>query len=375
MVKAKIIATLGPASSSRTILRKMMLVGLDVVRLNFSHGSHNEHLPRINLIRQLNKKYRRHIRILGDLEGYRIRIGSLKKPFELKKSQVVYLTQKEIIQQDRPSYTFFPREPGIPLDKSLLSGIRNGLIGEPPLVSFDYEGDLKDIRLGQHIYIDDGNLALIVAGHEKGLLKCRVIVGGILKEHKGVNIPDATLKFSGITKKDKEDIKFCIKERVDYLAQSFIRSRKDILKIRDLLKEELPQCKIIAKIENRQGIRNIDEIIKVSDGIMIARGDMGVSIPIYEVPVVQKEIIRKCLRQQKVVITATEMLESMTENLRPTRAEVSDVANAIIDGSDYLMLSAETAVGRYPVESVRMMNQISKFTERYLGLRVSGLAG
>jgi pyruvate kinase len=335
MVKTKIIATLGPASSSQTVLRKMMLAGLDVARLNFSHAGPRENLFRINLIRQLNKKYRRHIRILGDLEGYRIRIGGLKKPFELKKNTIAYLTQKQIM-------------------------------AEPPVISFDYEGDLRDIRRGQYIYIDDGSLALIVVGYRKSCIKCRVIVGGMLKEHKGVNIPDARLKFSGLTKKDREDIGFCVRQKVDFIAQSFVRTKEDILKVKDLISADLARIKIIAKIENRQGIRNIDEIIEASDGIMIARGDMGVSIPIYEVPIVQKEIIRKCNRAGKFVITATHMLESMIENLRPTRAEVSDVANAIIDGSDYLMLSAETAVGRYPVESVRMMNQVIKFTEKWL---------
>jgi len=342
MVKTKIIATLGPASISQTILRKMMLAGLDVARLNFSHSNLKEHLFRINLIRLLNRKYRRRIRILGDLEGYRIRIGSLKKPFELKKNKIVYLAQGQVT-------------------------------AEPPVISFDYQGDLRDIRLGQHIYIDDGNLALIVERHEKRSMKCRVIVGGMLKEHKGVNIPDTGLKFSGLTKKDKEDISFCVKEKVDFIAQSFVRTKEDILKIKGLIRDDLTRIKVIAKIENRRGIKNIDEIIEVSDGIMIARGDMGVSIPIYEVPVVQKEIIRKCNRAGKFVITATQMLESMTDNPLPTRAEVSDVANAIIDGSDYLMLSAETAVGRYPVESVRMMNQVIKFTERYLGSQAGGL--
>lgn len=332
MVKTKIIATLGPASDRRAILRKMMSFGLDVSRLNFSHSSHEDCLRRIRLVRQLNVKYRRHIRILGDLEGYRIRVGNLSNPMELKKNQTAYLTQKQIL-------------------------------GSFPLIPFDYRGDLRDIKTGQFVYIDDGNISLIVTGHKKGCLKVRVITAGTLKGHKGINIPDAELKFKGLTQKDKNDINFSISNKFDYIAQSFVRTKKDILHILDLIKIKLPRCKIIAKIENRQGIANIDGIIDVSDGIMIARGDMGVSIPIYEVPIVQKEIIRKCNAKGKFVITATQMLESMTENLRPTRAEVSDVANAIIDGSDYLMLSGETSVGAYPLESVKMMNQIIKFTE------------
>lgn len=316
----------------------MMLAGMDVARLNFSHASHKEHSQRIALIRELNKKYRRHIKILGDLEGYRIRIGRLKKPIELKKRQTLWLTKEDIE-------------------------------GETDLISFDYPGDLKDIKIGQDIFIDDGNIALAVKGHKKGYLETKVFIGGILKEHKGVNIPEAKLKFSGLTEKDKEDIRFCIENQLDYIAQSFVRNKFDILKIRGLIKDNLPSCQIIAKIENRQGIKNIDEIINVSDGIMIARGDLGVSCPIYEVPIIQKEIIKKCRQKNKFVITATQMLESMTENIRPTRAEVSDVANAIFDNSDYLMLSAETAVGLYPEKAVRMMNQTIKFTEKYLDLQ------
>lgn len=337
MVKAKIIATLGPASSTETILRKMMLKGMDVARLNFSHGTREAHLNCIRLIRKFNKKYRRHIRILGDLEGYRIRIGRLKnsKAVDLKKRQRLCLTQDDII-------------------------------GEGNLIAFDYKGDLRDIKNGQYIYIDDGRIALAVEGHAKRCLKAKVLIGGMLKEHKGVNIPGVRLRFSGLTEKDGRDLRFAIDNRLDFIAQSFVRTKSDMLKIRDFLKGDLPKCQIIAKIENREGIRNIDEIIEVSDGIMIARGDMGISLPIYEVPIIQKEIIKKCNRAKKFVITATQMLESMVENHIPTRAEVTDVANAIIDGSDYLMLSAETAVGRYPVETVEMMNNIIKFTESRL---------
>lgn len=334
MVKAKIICTIGPSSSNATTLRKMMLAGMDVARLNFSHGSHPEQKKRIFFIRDLNKKYRRHIRILEDLEGYRIRIGSLKgkKPIELKKRQVLILANENI------------------------SGERN-------IIPFDYTGRLSDIKAGTQVFIDDGNIALIVKQCTKKYLKAEVVIPGLLKEHKGINMPHLNLKFKGLTDKDKADIEFGIKYKVDYIAQSFVRDRKDILPVREMIKDRLPDCKIIAKIENRQGINNIDEILKVSDGIMIARGDMGVSIPIYEIPIVQKEIIKKCNKLGRPVITATQMLESMTENLRPTRAEVTDVANAILDGTDFLMLSAETAAGKYPVEAVKMMNQIIKFTE------------
>jgi pyruvate kinase len=337
MVKTKIICTIGPASDSVTCLRKMMSSGMDVARLNFSHGSHTEHRQRINLIRQLNKKYRRHIRILQDLEGYRIRIGKFKdkKALELKKRQIILLTNQEIL-------------------------------GEGNIVAFDYQGPLSDIKQGSLIFIDDGNIALQVISKAKKYLKTEVVMPGVLKENKGVNIPDVQLRFKGLTDKDRLDIQFGIIHKVDYIAQSFVRDKFDILQIRDLVKPRLPDCRIIAKIENRQGIKNIDRILEVSDGIMIARGDMGVSIPIYEIPIVQKQIIRKCNLAKKFVITATQMLESMTEHTRPSRAEVTDIANAVLDGSDFLMLSAETAAGRYPVEAVKMMNQVIKFTEGYM---------
>ncbi|MBU1726872.1 MAG: pyruvate kinase [Candidatus Omnitrophica bacterium] len=334
MVKTKIICTLGPVSSSETVIRKMMLAGMDVARLNFSHGTTQELLRRVNIIRRLNTRYRRSIKILGDLQGHRIRVGDLSGPLTIKKHQIIWLTQKKIK-------------------------------GGGQIIPFDYHGSLRDIKSGQHIFIDDGNIALEVIGRAKNKLKTKVIIGGLLKEHKGVNIPDARLKFKDISEKDIQDTLFCQKHGVEYIAQSFVRTKKDITDIRGLLKER-SRCRVIAKIENREGISNIDEIIKASDGIMIARGDMGVSLPIYEIPILQKMIIKKCNRAGKFVITATQMLESMVENLRPTRAEVTDVANAIIDGTDFVMLSAESAVGKFPVETVMMMNNIIKFTEGYL---------
>jgi len=337
MVKTKIICTLGPASSNLTVLRKMMLAGMDVARLNFSHGNHAGHQSRIGLIRQLNKKYYRHIRILQDLEGYRIRVARFRdgKPLELKKKQTVLLTNK---------YSFSVRG----------------------VIPFDYPGRLKDIKAGSFIYIDDGNIALQVKQCGSNYLQAEVAVGGTVKENKGINIPGVKLSFKGLTAKDRIDLRFAIRERVDFIAQSFVRDKQDIINVRDFINRNGFNCSLIAKIENREGIKNIDEIIDVSDGIMVARGDMGVSLPIYEVPVLQKIIIKKCNQRKKFVITATQMLESMTEHLRPTRAEVSDVANAIIDGSDYLMLSGETAVGNYPVEAVTMMNNVIKFTEQFL---------
>jgi len=274
--------------------------------------------------------------ILQDLEGYRIRVGRLKtrNGVALRKRKRVLLTNNKIIGSDK-------------------------------VIPFDYEGSLTDIHKGAHIYIDDGTICLLVKEARQRFLKAEVIVPGIIKENKGVNIPGVTLKFKGMTQKDRADIEFGIRQKVDYIAQSFVRNAEDILQVKKIVERRLPQCRFIAKIENRQGIKNIDQILAVSDGIMIARGDMGVSLPIYEIPIIQKAIIRKCNQKGKFVITATQMLESMTEHIRPTRAEVTDVANAVIDGTDFVMLSAETASGQHPAETVRMMNQILKYTENH----------
>jgi pyruvate kinase len=334
MVKTKIICTLGPASSNEKTLEKMMLAGMDVGRLNFSHSTSKEAIHIIGLIRLLNTKYRGQIKLLGDLRGHRIRVGELIAPVLLKKDQTVWLTQQNIK-------------------------------GSNENIPVDYQGTLRNIKNGHQIFMDDGNIALEVIGRLKNRLKVKVVFGGLLKEHKGVNIPEARLVFDGISQQDIQDILFCKEHGFEYIAQSFVCTKKDILDVRKALGED-SQCRVIAKIENREGIKNIDEIINVSDGIMIARGDMGVSLPVYEIPIIQKMLIKKCNRAGKFVITATQMLESMTENRIPTRAEVSDVANAIMDGTNFVMLSAESAVGNYPVETVEMMNNVIKFTERYM---------
>src|SRR3989339_1039941 len=335
MAKTKIIATLGPASSDYTTLRKMFAAGLDVVRLNFSHGTHSEHLQRIEIIRKLNQKYRRAIKIMADLEGFRIRIGHFKgkKSIELKKRMTIWLTND-------PSH-----------------------IGDKT-IPFDYDGDLRRVKKGQHIFIDDGNIILKAKESSLHGIKAEVIEGGELKERKGVNMPGVKLEFSAMTEKDKIDIAMAIEQKVDYVALSFVRNAGDVKEAAALIKPNLPKCKIVAKVESREAINNIDKIIEASDGIMIARGDMGIAVPIYEIPMIQKKIIRKCNKANKFVITATQMLEHMTEHSRPTRAEVTDVANSIIDGTNFVMLSAETAAGKFPYESVLMMNEIIKHTEK-----------
>jgi pyruvate kinase len=328
-----IVCTIGPASRDIRVLRRMMRAGMDVARLNFSHGTHADHLKTVRLIRELNRTYRRGIRILGDLEGYRIRIGTWPGhvPIDLKRRQQVRLSN------------FSPLPAGA--------------------VPFEYEGSLRDIRKGMTIFLDDGTIALTVKGSGMRALECEVTVPGTLKEHKGINIPEAKLRFSGVKEKDRRDIGFCVQHRVEYLAQSFVRTPQDMRVVAGYAREHGYRGLLFAKIENRQGIENVEGILAVADGIMVARGDMGVSIPVWEVPVVQKQIIRSCNLARKPVITATQMLESMTEHLRPTRAEATDVANAVFDGTDYVMLSAETAVGAHPVETVDTMNRIIKFAE------------
>jgi len=336
MVRTKIVATLGPSSNSYSVLLKMIRAGVDVVRHNFSHGSHKEHLERMLLIRKINGKYRRHIKIMQDLEGFRIRVGHFnrKGTKDLRKKMKVKLS----LSADN---------------------------GDPGMIPFDYKGDLRKINKGQMVYIDDGNIILKVRTSSKKNITAEVVEGGALKERKGINIPGMKIPFKGLTEKDLRDLSFGIHHKVDYIAQSFVRTPKDIIDVKKIVKRHHKKCQVVAKIECREAIRNIDDIIKVSDGIMVARGDMGIAVPIYEIALIQKLIIKKCNQNRKFVITATQMLEHMTEHSRPTRAEVTDVSNAILDGTDFVMLSGETAAGKFPVETVRMMNNIIKFTEGY----------
>jgi pyruvate kinase len=334
--RTHIIATLGPASDKETMLKKMFISGLDVVRLNFSHGAHKDHIEKIKLIRALNKKTGRSVKILQDLAGYRIRLGYLKDPIPLKKSSEFYLTQ-----EDCP--------------------------GNASEVPFDYTGSTKGIKPGNLIYIEDGKIVVKVKQVEKRRLLVKTVVPGILKPRKGINIIGADLDFEALTEKDKVDVQIAISQKLDAVAQSFVREASDIILLREIIKPKHPKCLIFAKVENPEALKNIDEIIAAADGIMVARGDMGICVPIYKVPVIQKIIIAKCRRAYKPVIVATQMLESMTENEIPTRAEVSDVANAITDGASHCMLSGESAVGKHPDKVVAMMKKIIEHTELVQG--------
>jgi len=334
MINTKIVATLGPASETETMLRKMIARGMDVVRLNFSHGKLEDHLKKIALIRKLNKKMKRHVLIMQDLEGYRIRVGKLASPVLLKNRAPLFLTQEKVLGNAREIY-------------------------------FDYEGDIKRLKSGMRVYIDDGKIVLEITKIFPGKVDTVVIRGATLKEHKGINIPEAKLEFEPITQKDKLDLEVAVNYNLDYIAQSFVNSADDIKLLAKLVKGRHPACKIFAKIESRDGMRNLESIINASDGILVARGDLGICMPIYKVPVLQKEIVKLCRAKNKPVIVATQMLDSMTEEILPTRAEVSDVANAILDGATHVMLSGETAVGKHPDMVVDMMNKIIKNTEEY----------
>jgi pyruvate kinase len=323
---------MGPAIRSLEILKNLVDSGMAILRLNFSHGTFVEYEKDIALVRSLNDQYKKNIKILADLEGHRIRVGKLEGgKIELKKGQRLFLTNKD-------------------------------MAGNNEKISIDYINPLTDIEKGLTIFIDDGNLILKVLSSKEDKLVTEVQMDYILKTHKGVNIPDAKLRFKPLEDKDRKGLLFALGQKVDYVANSFVRDAADMQPIIDIIKEQKAKCSLIAKLEDMSGINNIDEILNVVDGIMVARGDMGVSLPIYSVPIMQKYIIKKTKARNKFVITATQMLESMIKNPVPTRAEVSDIANAILDGTDYTMLSAETSVGHYPEKAVAMMGNVIRYT-------------
>lgn len=334
----KIICTLGPASSDEEMITKMAARGMNAARINFSHGDPRQHQKMIDTVRGVNARKGFTVSILVDLEGYRIRIGRFRKNIVLKKNQIFYVSS-EPYQEDNH-------------------------------IPFDYTEDIQTIEKGASIFIDDGKIHLRVVGRSGKKLKTKVIQEGVLKERKGVNIPCLKLQSNILTEQDQGGLEFAIKNNVEKIAQSFVRNKKDIQRVVDIVRPRLPDCKIIAKIENEEGVRNIESIIDACDGIMVARGDLGVTLPIYKIPIIQKHIIRRCNRKKKFSIIATQMLESMIENGRPTRAEVSDVANAILDGTDYVMLSGETAIGKYPSRCIKMMSQIVEYTERHEDARI-----
>ena len=337
MKKTKIICTMGPNTNDENIMRELALNGMDVARFNFSHGDYEEHLGRLEILRKVRKELDIPVAALLDTKGPEIRTGLLKdgKKVTLKEGQTFTLTTRDVV-------------------------------GDENMAHINYDGLNEDVAPGNKILIDDGLIGLDVVEVNGPDIVCQVVNGGELGEKKGVNVPNVKIKLPALTDKDKEDILFGIRQGFDFIAASFVRTADCIREIKQILEEHGSNMRVIAKIENAEGIENLDAIIEASDGIMVARGDMGVEIPPEKVPYIQKTIIRKCNEACKTVITATQMLDSMIRNPRPTRAEVTDVANAVYDGTDAVMLSGETAMGKYPVEAVKMMATIVEDSESHL---------
>lgn len=334
MRRTKIICTLGPATDGEGVLEQLAEEGMDVARFNFSHGTHEEQKVRLDRLKEIRERLGKPIAALLDTKGPEIRLCTFREGrVELKEGQDFYLTAQKI------------------------EGTKEG-------VSVTYKELCRDVKPGDSILLDDGLVGLSVERIEGDVVRCKVVNGGMISDHKGVNLPGVEVNMPFISRKDREDILFGIREGFDFIAASFTRSAEDVLEIRKILDENGGEAiNIIAKIENQQGVDNIDSIIEAADGIMIARGDMGVEVPLEDVPIIQKSIIGKVYNSGKQVITATQMLDSMMKNPRPTRAETTDVANAIYQGTSAIMLSGETAAGRYPVESLRTMVKIAVRTE------------
>jgi pyruvate kinase len=347
----KIVATIGPASRERKVLEQLASAGLDVVRLNFSHGEHAQHLEAMQAVREISERLGRPIAILQDLSGPKIRTGRLQgsQPVELKAGAHITITIDETIE------------------------------GTAERISTTYDPLPRDVSPGDRILLDDGNLELRVLRSSLDEVECEVVYGGLLKPNKGMNLPGVKLSTPALTEKDRRDLAFGIEHKVDYVALSFVRQAADVEECKALIKSLGGTAPVIAKIEKREAMDNLPAILDVADGVMVARGDLGVELSTEEVPTLQKRIIELANEAGRVVITATQMLESMIEHPRPTRAEASDVANAILDGTDGIMLSAETASGRYPVESVATMARIAVYTEEYGNFqppaRMTGAAG
>ncbi|MDD5251683.1 MAG: pyruvate kinase [Patescibacteria group bacterium] len=340
--RTKIVCTIGPASNRPEVLADMVKAGMNVARLNFSHGTHEEHAAMIRDLRVLSSKTKEPVAILQDLQGPKVRVGKL------------------------------PAE-GVELESKATVVLSTDPAAALPKIPVGYANLHADVKIGDRLLLDDGLMDVRVAAVDGRDISCEVVTGGILKSNKGINVPTATLSIPAVTEKDVADVKFGVEQRVDWVALSFVRTAKEVYDLRYLIKQHETELgsayaygspiRIVAKIEKHEAVRNIDEIVEAADGIMVARGDLGIEMPAEEVPLIQKMIIDKCRAASKPVIVATQMLDSMIRNPRPTRAEVSDVANAVIDHTDAVMLSGETAGGQYPVESVETMARIVRETE------------
>ncbi len=340
MRRTKIVATIGPSSRDPAVLERLIQAGVNVVRLNFSHGEHEQHLQVLQSVRAIAERLDRSVAILQDLSGPKIRTGKVKgNGIELVDGSRVTITIDETIE------------------------------GTPELISTTYDPLPRDVSAGDTILLDDGNLELKVSNAGSDRVECVVVHGGLLKANKGMNLPGVKLSTPALTEKDRRDLAFGVANGVDYVALSFVRQAADVEECKALVKSHGGSTPVVAKIEKREAVDDLPSILEVTDGVMVARGDLGVELSTEEVPTLQKRIIEMANGAGKVVITATQMLESMIEHSRPTRAEASDVANAILDGTDGIMLSAETASGRYPVEAVETMARIANYTEEHYGFR------
>jgi len=341
MRRTKIVATIGPASRDRQVLERLVRAGVDVVRLNFSHGEPEDHLQVMRAVREISAAREHPVAVLQDLSGPKIRIGRLAggQPVTLADGARIVITTDESIE------------------------------GSASAISTTYPELPRDVRPGDRILIDDGNIELVVIRAVDRSVECEVVHGGLMRPHKGMNLPGARISAPGLTDKDRRDLALGIKNGVDYVAISFVRQAADVEEARAAIAALGGTAPVIAKIEKREAVEDLNAIVQAADGVMVARGDLGVELPTEEVPTLQKRIIQTANGAGKAVITATQMLESMVDHPRPTRAEASDVANAIVDGTDAVMLSAETASGRYPVEAVETMSRIAVYTEEHLGQR------
>lgn len=333
--RTKIVCTIGPATQSPEQISKLIAAGMDVARLNFSHGDHNSHLEAIRCLRRISAEQGREIGILQDLGGPKIRLGTLPvASLDLERGQRVWLSTEES--------------------------------SDPQIIPVHYPYLVEDVAVGDRLLLADGTVELTVKEKRQNRLLCTVAVGGAIQSHKGINLPSSTLRIPAFTDKDRQDLLFGLEHQVDFVALSFVRSEKDLQPVHEIVDALESRPLLIAKIEKPQAVARLEEIVKSVDGVMVARGDLGVEMPLEEVPMIQKRIIATARRMAKPVITATQMLRSMMDNPRPTRAEATDVANAVLDGTDAVMLSDETAVGSFPIEAVTILDRLTQATEPYL---------
>ena len=336
MKKTKIVATIGPVSSNKEVLKGMIQNGLDVVRLNFSHGAHEDHQKVIEFVREIDAELGTNTSLLADLQGPKLRVGEMENgSVELTVGQTITISTTKQIGTNQVIYT-------------------------------NYKEFAQDVKAGERVLLDDGKLVMnILSTNGKDTVQCEVVQGGPLSSKKGLNLPNTKVSLPSLSEKDLSDLHFALSHNVDWIGLSFVRTSEDVRALKEIIFTAEKHAKVVAKIEKPEAVEDIDAIIEETDAVMVARGDLGVEVPLQNVPLIQKMVVRKCVERAKPVIVATQMMESMVTNMTPTRAEVADVANAVLDGADAVMLSGETSVGKYPVEAIRMMNSIIGEAEKY----------